>query len=79
MLIRKNKRGQEFIGCSNYPSCRYVESMNQPEEPSEEKFCPECGAKMVVKYSRRGRFWGCSNYPNCNHMEPYRKKNVSKN
>ena len=49
------------------------------EEPSEEKFCPECGAKMVVKYSRRGRFWGCSNYPNCNHMESYRKKNVSKN
>ena len=79
LVIRKNKRGQEFIGCSNYPSCRYVESLNQEVE-EEEKYCPDCGAKMVVKYSRKGKFWGCSNYPNCTHVEPYKKrKNETKN
>ncbi len=79
LVIRKNKRGQEFIGCSNYPACRYVESLNQEVE-EEEKFCPDCGAKMVVKYSRKGKFWGCSNYPNCTHVEPYKKrKNETKN
>lgn len=32
----------------------------------EEKFCPNCGAKMVVRRSRFGKlFYGCTRYPNC--------------
>ena len=27
--------------------------------------CPNCGGKLVERYSRFGGFWGCSNYPHC--------------
>ncbi len=29
--------------------------------------CPECGAPMLERRSRRGVFYGCSNYPKCKH------------
>ena len=75
LVIRKNRRGGEFIGCSNYPKCRYVEPIE--EEVKIDKVCPECGGKMILKFSRRGRFWGCSNYPNCKHVEKFDKNEVN--
>lgn len=32
-----------------------------------EPYCPECGARMVLRTRRSDgeRFWGCSNYPEC--------------
>ncbi|TVT60421.1 MAG: DUF2034 domain-containing protein [Azoarcus sp. PHD] len=30
--------------------------------------CPNCGAKMMKRESKRGRFWGCSTYPRCRAM-----------
>ena len=75
LVIRKNRRGGEFIGCSNYPKCRYVEPIE--EEIKIDKVCPECGGKMILKFSRRGRFWGCSNYPNCKHVEKFDKNEVN--
>jgi DNA topoisomerase-1 len=43
-------------------------SGNIPEIP-----CPECGAPMVIKVSRRGRFLGCSRYPECKGTQPLPK------
>lgn len=39
----------------------------------EERVCPECGAKMVVRFNKatKQKFYGCSNYPNCRHAEKY--------
>ena len=31
--------------------------------------CPDCGAKLVIRHSRRGPFLGCSKYPKCKHAE----------
>jgi DNA topoisomerase-1 len=31
--------------------------------------CPDCGAKLVIRTSRRGPFLGCSKYPTCKHTE----------
>ncbi len=31
--------------------------------------CPDCGAKLVIRHSRRGPFLGCSKYPKCKHTE----------
>ena len=45
-----------------------------PQE--EEKICPECGNKLVVKHGKYGFFLGCSNYPNCHHIEKINKKDV---
>ena len=47
------------------------------EDGREIAVCPECGGKMILKFSRRGRFWGCSNYPNCKHVEKFDKNEVN--
>ena len=73
LVYRYNKRtGVKFIACSNFPKCKYQESID--DEPSEVRICPECGALLVKKTSKKGVFYGCSNYPKCKHMEPLVKK-----
>ena len=32
--------------------------------------CPECGAPLVIRSSRRGPFLGCSRYPECEFVRP---------
>jgi DNA topoisomerase-1 len=38
------------------------------EESDED--CPECGAKMVVRWGRFGKFLACSRYPECKGSKP---------
>jgi len=65
LVLRHGKYG-DFVGCSNYPSCHYIEK----EKPQvvEGKTCPRCGAPLVLRHSKKGDFLGCSNYPKCNYM-----------
>ncbi len=57
----------KFIGCGNYPKCKYIESLNKPAETGVE--CPECKeGKIVKRQSRRGKvFFSCSRYPDCKY------------
>ncbi len=61
MVIKMGRYGK-FIACSNYPKCKNT-------KPYYEKIgvqCPECGADLVVKRTRRKRiFYGCIRYPEC--------------
>ncbi len=61
LVIRWGRYGK-FIGCANFPKCRYT-------EPWLEKIgvkCPKCGGEIVERRTRRGRiFYGCANYPEC--------------
>jgi DNA topoisomerase-1 len=61
LVIRYGRYGK-FIGCSNFPACRYV-------EPWLEKMgvrCPKDGGELVERKTRKGRtFYACSNYPTC--------------
>ncbi len=61
LVLRWGRHGK-FIGCSNFPKCRYT-------EPWLEKIgvtCPKDGGDLVERKTRRGRtFYGCSNYPEC--------------
>lgn len=62
LIIRWGRHGK-FIGCSNFPTCRYT-------EPWLEKIgmtCPQCKeGEVVIRRTRKGRvFYGCSNYPAC--------------
>lgn len=63
----KHGRYGKFIGCSNYPKCKHIESLNKPQDTGVE--CPECSkGKMVKRQSRRGRiFFSCSRYPDCKY------------
>lgn len=54
---------KQFIGCSDYPKCKYAEFPGIKE--LEEK-CPVCGGKLIQRTNKRGKpFIGCSNYPKC--------------
>ncbi len=62
LIIRWGRYGK-FIGCSNFPKCRYT-------EPWLEKIgvqCSQCeDGEIVVKHTKKGRvFYGCSNWPKC--------------
>ncbi len=35
-----------------------------------EEICEECGAKMIIRWGRRGRFLACPNYPKCKFTKP---------
>jgi DNA topoisomerase I len=66
-LIYKLGRFGKFIGCSGYPKCRHIESL-QKKEPLGVG-CPECKKHDIeVKRTRRGKpFYGCSGYPKCKY------------
>ena len=62
---------KQFIGCGNFPKCKYAEFPGL--EQLEEK-CPDCGHNLVLRTSKRGRkFIGCSNYPKCTFIKDAKK------
>jgi DNA topoisomerase-1 len=65
-LVAKTGRFGPFVGCSNYPDCKYIKK-EPPKEIGES--CPECGSPLVEKRGRFGPFVGCSNYPDCKYIK----------
>lgn len=63
VLIRLGKFG-EFYACSNFPKCKYTESL---EKNNLNIKCPKCKeGKIVEKRTKKGKiFYGCSNWPKC--------------
>lgn len=69
--------GQEFYGCTNYPSCLGMSApWKQTEFPLDGKLyesilCPSCSGSMVLRYVKKEgpkhgqRFFGCRKYPEC--------------
>ena len=68
-LLKVHGRYGTFIACSNYPECKYKESLKEEPQKTGEK-CPECGGDLVIKSGRYGRFIACSNYPKCKYTAP---------
>ena len=64
LVIRKGKYG-EFVACSNYPTCKYIQK--EKKEEKEIMDCPVCKkGKIVERKSKKGKiFYGCNNYPKC--------------
>lgn len=82
MVLRMGKNGSQFLGCSGYPECKTMMSLNalseeslqeQSNEPEvcEEK-CEKCGSEMIFKTGPYGKYMECTN-ENCKHRKPYRK------
>ncbi len=42
-------------------------AQNAEPQVLEDETCPECGGRMLIKYSKRGKFAGCENYPDCRY------------
>ena len=56
-----------FLGCSNYPNCKHMESLEKP--PDTGIRCPKCNdANIVQRKSRKGKiFFSCLGYPKCDY------------
>lgn len=66
-LVMKAGRYGKFIGCSSYPNCKHIESLNKPADTGVD--CPECHqGKILKRKSRMGKiFYSCSRYPDCKY------------
>jgi DNA topoisomerase-1 len=76
LLIKTGRYGR-FIGCSNYPNCKHIESLDKPGDTEVD--CPICHESHILKRkSRRGKiFYSCGAYPKCNYAlwnEPVTKQ-----
>ena len=68
-LVKKHGRFGDFIGCSGFPECHYI----QPVQIKIGVPCPKCGAEhggeVIQRKSKKGRaFYGCSRYPDCDYV-----------
>lgn len=83
MVLRTSKFGSQFLGCSGYPDCKTMMSLNalseqteSDEENKEEEICQEkcekCGSDMTFKTGPYGKYMECKN-EECRHRKPYRK------
>ncbi|MEN8219231.1 MAG: type I DNA topoisomerase [Pseudomonadota bacterium] len=63
----KQGRYSKFIGCSNYPKCKFKEPLEKPVDTGVK--CPSCGqGSLLKKKSRYGKFfYSCSSYPTCKY------------
>ena len=60
LVLRKSRYG-EFVGCSNYPECKYMEI----EEKVITK-CRLCDGDIIEKRTKKNKiFYGCNNFPKC--------------
>lgn len=64
-----------FIGCPNYPECKFTRHIPGPGEESREPEmtaykCDLCGSAMMKRWGRNGFFLGCSSYPKCKGTRP---------
>lgn len=70
-LIYRFSRSGKFISCSNFPKCKYAESLNPVKTVESDKKCPKCGETMLLREGRFGKFYGCKNYPKCKGILPF--------
>jgi len=64
MIIKKGRYG-EFKACSNYPDCKNTKPILKTIDVS----CPECGAPIAVRRSKRGAtYYQCSKNPGCEYF-----------
>ena len=84
----------DFLGCSSYPTCKWVGNEDENGNIVEKKVngeitdheCPKCKSNVLIKRSGKfGDFFGCKGYPKCKTImnvgedgEPVAKKTFKK-
>ncbi len=70
-LVVKNSRYGKFIGCSNYPQCKFTKQITTGIE------CPECHKGEIIEKNYKGKiFYNCSNYPECKFRSYNKPKGI---
>lgn len=70
LVLKTGKNGQ-FVGCSNYPTCKYIEKEPKKAPVYTGETCPECGKPLVERTKAKGKttFIACSGYPKCHYIK----------
>ncbi len=70
MVVKTSRFGKQFLGCSGYPECKTMMSLdgelpksNAEEEKTDYK-CEKCGSETVIKTGPYGKYYQCLN-DNC--------------
>jgi len=72
-LLERMGRYGLFVGCENYPDCKFIEKRKKQPPKGEETDlpCPECGKPLIRVKSRRGiTYYACGNAEECGRMFP---------
>ena len=71
-LVYKQGKNGIFVGCSNYPTCKYIEKEPKKELKYTGEICPDCGKPLVERTKPRSKstFIACSGYPQCRYIKP---------
>ncbi|MGL5530419.1 MAG: DNA topoisomerase, partial [Culicoidibacterales bacterium] len=66
-LVYRRGRFGEFVACSGFPECTYIQKKAQEPPKSTGVTCPKCQeGEIVERKTRRGKlFFSCSRYPDC--------------
>lgn len=74
-LVIKRGRYGEFVACSNYPSCKYIQKKEKEAPVMVGRNCPLCNSPLVYRKNKKGdTFIGCSNFPKCRYVEGSEEK-----
>ncbi len=81
MLVKTSRFGTQFLGCSGYPECKTIislnninelDSTNEETEPKEEltidEKCDKCGGPMSMKIGPYGKYLECKD---CGNRKKY--------
>ena len=78
MLVKTSRYGNQFLGCSGYPECKTIISINslteldnvndnedsKEELPIIEEKCEKCGGEMIMKMGPYGKYLECKECQN---------------
>lgn len=83
MLVKTSRFGTQFLGCSGYPECKTIISLNnltelddaengeggeKKELPAVDEKCEKCGGGMVMKIGPYGKYLECKE---CGNRKKY--------
>lgn len=68
MIVRTNRFGSQFLGCSGYPECKTILSLdksgnvikNADTPEKSDKKCEKCGGDLYIKIGPYGRYTECA-------------------
>ena len=78
-LVKKEGKNGTFVGCSNFPTCKYVqkEETEKAELVKIGEKCPDCGGDLVLREKNGSTFISCSNFPKCHYTRKIPAANAS--
>lgn len=67
LMVYKDGRYGKFLACPNYPSCKNIKNIQEPEKVVGK--CPKCGKDLLEKKSKRGKlYYSCRDLEDCKFM-----------